>query len=113
MARDYNEPARDRGGSMSSKSMRPIGRRAVVSLLSSVLAGLPSPIAAQPPRPAAPRPAPAFTAKQLSAEPREGWITNGGNIFNQRYSPLTQINRDTVARLKPSWRVGLNGSGIA
>ncbi len=63
------------------------------------------------PRP--PRPAPAFTAKQLTAQPRDGWITNGGNIFNQRYSPLTQINRDTVARLKPSWRVGLNGSGVA
>jgi alcohol dehydrogenase (cytochrome c) len=93
--------------------MRPIRRGAVVSLLGIVLPALAFPVAAQSTRPAASRPAPAFTAKQLAAQPRDGWITNGGNIFNQRYSPLTQINRDTVARLKPSWRVGLNGSGAA
>jgi len=93
--------------------MRPIGRGAVVSLFGIVLSSLALPIAAQPARPAPPRPAPAFTAKELTAQPRDGWVTNGGNIFNQRYSPLTQINRDTVARLKPSWRVGLNGSGVA
>ena len=93
--------------------MRPIGRGAIVSLVSIVLSGLVSQAAAQPVRPTAPRPAPAFTAKQLVAQPREGWITNGGNVFNQRYSPLTQINRDTIERLKPSWRVSLNGSGIA
>jgi alcohol dehydrogenase (cytochrome c) len=98
---------------MSSTSMRPIGRGAIVSLLGIVLSGLASQVAAQPARPAAPRPAPAFTAKQLVAQPREGWITNGGNVFNQRYSPLTQINRDTIERLKPSWRVSLNGSGSA
>ncbi len=93
--------------------MRPIGRGAVVSLLGIVLSGLAQPVAAQSARASAPRPVPAFTAKQLTAQPRDGWITNGGNVFNQRYSPLTQINRDTVARLKPSWRVGLNGSGVA
>jgi alcohol dehydrogenase (cytochrome c) len=93
--------------------MRPIGRCAVVSLLGIALSGVASQVAAQPSRPSPPRPAPAFIAKELTALPRDGWITNGGNIFNQRYSPLTQINRDTVARLKPSWRVGLNGSGAA
>ncbi len=93
--------------------MRPIGRGAIVSLLGIVLSALVSQVAAQPARPTAFRPAPAFTAKQLVAQPREGWITNGGNVFNQRYSPLTQINRDTIERLKPSWRVRLNGSGIA
>jgi len=93
--------------------MRPIGRCAIVSLLGIVLSGLASQVAAQPARPTAPRPAPAFTAKQLVAPPRDGWITNGGNVFNQRYSPLAQINRDTIARLKPSWRVSLNGSGSA
>ena len=98
---------------MSSMSIRPIGRGAVVSLLGVVLSALTLHVAAQPARPTPPRPAPAFTAKQLVAQPRDGWITNGGNVFNQRYSPLTQINRDTVARLKPSWRVGLNGSGTA
>jgi alcohol dehydrogenase (cytochrome c) len=98
---------------MSSMSMRPLGRGAAVSLFGIALSGLGSAVAAQPARPSVPPPAPAFTAKQLTAQPRDGWITNGGNIFNQRYSPLTEINRDTVGRLKPSWRVGLKGSGAA
>jgi quinohemoprotein ethanol dehydrogenase len=58
----------------------------------------------QPPR------SPAFTARDLMAHPRQAWITNGGNLFNQRYSPLTQINRDNVAQLKALWRTGM-GSG--
>jgi glucose dehydrogenase len=33
-------------------------------------------------------PAPAFNAERLSALPRDEWITNGGTIANQRYSPL-------------------------
>jgi len=55
--------------------------------------------------------APAFPAKQLTAWPTNSWITNGGNVYNQRYSPLTRINRDNVAQLKPQWRTHLNGSG--
>ena len=97
---------------MRTMSVRPLGRWTAVSLGSTLLA-LAFPASTQPPRPAALRSAPAFTAKQLTAWPRDGWITNGGNLFNQRYSPLTQINRDTVERLKPSWRVSLNGSGVA
>jgi glucose dehydrogenase len=54
--------------------------------------------------------APAFTADQLLAAPTDNWITNGGGIFNQRYSPLKQINRDNVAGLKALWRTGM-GSG--
>ena len=56
--------------------------------------------------------APAFTAAQLTAPPTSDWITNGGNIFNQRYSPLTQINRDNIKDLKAEWRTHLNGSGM-
>jgi quinohemoprotein ethanol dehydrogenase len=56
--------------------------------------------------------APAFESKELAALPRHGWPTNGGNIYNQRYSPLTQINRDNVAHLKPAWRTSLRGSGV-
>lgn len=56
-------------------------------------------------------PSPAFTAKQLSVPAEEGWITNGGTLSNQRYSPLNQINRDNVATLKGVWRAGLN-SGL-
>src|ERR1051325_3411775 len=54
----------------------------------------------------------AFTAKELSAMPRASWLKNGGNLFNQNYSPLTQINRDTVAGVKGVWRTHLNGSGV-
>jgi alcohol dehydrogenase (cytochrome c) len=55
--------------------------------------------------------APAFTAGQLTALPQASWITNGGNLANQRYSPLSQINRGNVANLKASWRTHLGGSG--
>ena len=33
--------------------------------------------------------APAFSAKQLTELPKENWTTNGGNLYNQRYSQLT------------------------
>ncbi|HVY66262.1 MAG TPA: PQQ-binding-like beta-propeller repeat protein [Gammaproteobacteria bacterium] len=55
--------------------------------------------------------APAFTRQQLTALPTDAWITNGGNIFNQRYSPLTEINKDNVKNLKAEWRIHL-GSGV-
>jgi glucose dehydrogenase len=58
------------------------------------------------------RPAPAFSAEQLTDLPRTGWLTNGGNLYNQRYSPLTAINRDNVANLKAVWRASLRGSGV-
>ena len=48
----------------------------------------------------------------LVQPPAIGWPTNGGNWYNQRYSPLTQINRDNVARLKGVWRARLDGSGV-
>jgi quinohemoprotein ethanol dehydrogenase len=40
------------------------------------------------------------------------WPTNGGDSFNRRYSPLTQIDRHTVSQLKARWRVHLGGSGM-
>ncbi len=61
---------------------------------------------------AAPMRSPAFDAAALTALPRRDWITNGGNVYNQRYSPLTAINRETVSRLAAVWRTGLNGSGL-
>ena len=54
----------------------------------------------------------AFSARELSAPPRTNWLKNGGNLFNQNYSPLRQINRETVSSLKGVWRTHLNGSGI-
>jgi quinohemoprotein ethanol dehydrogenase len=54
---------------------------------------------------------PAFNADTLSAPPTLNWVTNGGNLANQRYSPLTQINKDTVRTMQAEWRVHMNGSG--
>ncbi|MET0291364.1 MAG: PQQ-binding-like beta-propeller repeat protein [Steroidobacteraceae bacterium] len=53
-----------------------------------------------------------FSSQALSALPRDGWRTNGGNLYNQRYSPLQAINRDNVAQLKGVWRTHLDGSGL-
>ena len=50
--------------------------------------------------------------RSLVAPPTTSWPTNGGNWFNQRYSPLTAINRDNVAKLKGVWRARLDGSGV-
>jgi alcohol dehydrogenase (cytochrome c) len=55
--------------------------------------------------------APAFTPEALAAPPAAMWATNGGNLLNQRYSPLTQINRENVGELKAHWRAALDGSG--
>jgi alcohol dehydrogenase (cytochrome c) len=52
-----------------------------------------------------------FSAAALTAAPTAGWPTNGGNLYNQRYSPLTRINRSNVAQLKGVWRARLRGSG--
>ena len=57
--------------------------------------------------------APAFTAQDLVAQPNGNWITTGGNIYNQRYSPLAQINASNVANLKVAWQTHLDGSGAA
>jgi quinohemoprotein ethanol dehydrogenase len=77
----------------------------------ALLAAASLPLAAQTPtRPV--KTAPAFTRQQLLAHPTDGWLTNGGNLYNQRYSPLKQINRDNVKDLKANWRIHLNGSGM-
>jgi alcohol dehydrogenase (cytochrome c) len=56
------------------------------------------------------KPAPAFKAAQLNALPTTQWISIGGTLFNQRYSPLTLLNRDNVRGLKGLWRASM-GSG--
>jgi quinohemoprotein ethanol dehydrogenase len=57
--------------------------------------------------------APAFTADQLAADPTDNWITNGGSLSNQRYSPLDSIDTTNVAQLKGVWHVHLKGSALA
>ena len=44
--------------------------------------------------------------------PTTNWPTNGGDLYNRRFSPLTQIDRDNVAQLKGVWRTSLGGSGL-
>jgi quinohemoprotein ethanol dehydrogenase len=56
-------------------------------------------------------PARDFSAANMIAPPTKAWLTNGGNVFNQRYSPLAAINRANVAGLKGVWRTRLRGSG--
>ncbi len=62
---------------------------------------------------AGPDRAPAFTAEQLSQDPMGWWITNGGTLANQRYSPLDQINAENVSELKGVWMANLDESGVA
>jgi len=57
--------------------------------------------------------APAFTAEQLSQEPLGWWITNGGSLSNQRYSPLDEIDTGNVGDLKGVWMTDLDKSGVA
>ena len=58
------------------------------------------------------KPAPAFTAAQLDTLPTSQWITNGGTLFNQRYSPLTLLNRGNVAGLKGLWRTSMGSAPV-
>ncbi len=62
---------------------------------------------------AAIEPAPAFSAEELSEEPTDAWITNGGTLANQRYSPLDDIDTSNVKELKGVWMTDLLGSATA
>lgn len=77
--------------------------RPLAAFALTCLAALPAALLAQS--------SPAFTPEQLRNDPVDSWLTNGGNSFNQRFSPLDQINRGNVANLKAEWQVHMNGSG--
>ena len=59
------------------------------------------------------KPAQDFSGRALTQPPRTSWPTNGGNLYNQRYSPLREINTTNVGTLKGVWRARLNGSGAS
>jgi len=40
------------------------------------------------------------------------WVTNGGNMTNQRFSTLKQIDTTNVKQLKGAWMTRLKGSGL-
>ena len=48
----------------------------------------------------------------LQAPVGKDWVTNGGNLTNQRYSTLKQIDTGNVKQLKGAWMVRLKGSGF-
>ncbi len=64
-------------------------------------------------------PSPEFLGEDLAQAPAQAWITNGGNVYNWRYSPLDQINKDNIDQVKANWRthlasgMGPNHSGQA
>lgn len=53
-----------------------------------------------------------FAPEALVQYPTTSWPTNGGDLYNRRFSPLTQITKENVAALKGVWRTHLNGSGM-
>lgn len=55
--------------------------------------------------------APAFDAATLNAAPRLNWPTNGGSLTNERFSPLAELDRNTIQQVKAEWQVHL-GSGL-
>src|SRR3954465_4268197 len=40
------------------------------------------------------------------------WITNGGNLTNNRFSTLKQINTTNVRQMKGAWMTRLKSSGL-
>jgi quinohemoprotein ethanol dehydrogenase len=56
--------------------------------------------------------APAWTPAEQALTPMRDWINVGGNIQQQHYSGLNQINGGNVGSLKEAWHVHLDGSGL-
>ncbi|MBI3325904.1 MAG: PQQ-binding-like beta-propeller repeat protein [Nitrospinae bacterium] len=51
--------------------------------------------------------------KRLRQPPGKDWLANGGDLTNQRYSTLKQIDTSNVKQLKGAWMTRLKGSGYA
>jgi alcohol dehydrogenase (cytochrome c) len=85
-----------------------LGLLAALGLVVSACGGGGSSSKSKPePKLSFPATAPKFDAKYLTALPKENWITNGGTINNDRYSPLDQINSKNVDQLKGLWTTHL------
>src|SRR5499427_5438188 len=48
----------------------------------------------------------------LQSPVAKDWVTNGGNLTNQRYSTLKQLDTTNVKQLKGAWKTRLEGSGL-
>ncbi|MEZ7831992.1 MAG: PQQ-binding-like beta-propeller repeat protein, partial [Gammaproteobacteria bacterium] len=51
-------------------------------------------------------------ADTLMQLPVSNWLSNGGDLYNRNFSPLTQINTENIGQLGPVWRTHLEGSGV-
>ena len=51
-------------------------------------------------------------ADTLMQLPVSNWLSNGGDLYNRNFSPLTQINTENIGQLGPVWRAHLEGSGV-
>jgi quinohemoprotein ethanol dehydrogenase len=103
---------RERRGHKAELSERPASRgraRVARACLALVLLALlaPSALVAQRSR------ADEFAPAQLVPPPRDAWRTNGGNLYNQRYSASRVLDPSNVGGLKGVWRTHLRGSGLA
>ncbi|OIQ74997.1 quinohemoprotein alcohol dehydrogenase ADH-IIG precursor [mine drainage metagenome] len=49
--------------------------------------------------------------KILRSPVGKDWVTNGGNLTNNRYSTLKQVDTTNVGKLKGAWMTRLKGSG--
>jgi alcohol dehydrogenase (cytochrome c) len=58
-------------------------------------------------------PAPAWTADQLAAPAGNDWLSVGGDLGNERFSTLTQVNTANASGLQQAWMTHLDGSGSA
>jgi quinohemoprotein ethanol dehydrogenase len=47
--------------------------------------------------------APEFTSEELETAPADNWVTNGGDVSNDRFSSLDEIDTENVAELKGDW----------
>jgi quinohemoprotein ethanol dehydrogenase len=50
--------------------------------------------------------------KLLQSPVGKDWVTNGGNMTNERYSTLKQIDTSNVKQLRGAWMTRLKGSGL-
>ena len=61
---------------------------------------------------AAPTPTPPFTPEELTAPSGDNWLGYNGNVYNQRYSTLSEITPANVKNLKIAWRTEMQLPGI-
>src|SRR5271169_4590865 len=48
--------------------------------------------------------------EEIVKSPGENWLTYSGDYASTRYSPLRQINRETVGSLTPKWIYNVDGA---